>query len=233
VRSFVRYNSRNDPGLLGLLNTEDQRRVEILGGDLRDPHAILQAVKGCEIVFHLGALISIPYSYRHPVEVAETNLMGTLNVLTACKETGVGRLVHTSTSEVYGTALYTPIDESHPLQGQSPYSASKIGADKLAESFSNSYNLPLITVRPFNTYGPRQSARAVIPTIITQALALNTIRLGNLDTTRDFTYVSDTVNGFMRAAEASGVEGQTFNLGSGKRSHSDLAQKLYRLSVDR
>jgi len=230
VRAFVRYTSRNDPGMLRQLSTDDLARIEMVGGDLRDPHAILQAVKASEIVFHLGALISIPYSYRHPVEVAETNLIGTLNVLTACKETGVGRLVHTSTSEVYGTARYAPIDENHPLQGQSPYSASKIGADKLAESFACAYNLAVVTVRPFNTYGPRQSARAVIPTIITQALALNTIRLGNLDTTRDFTYVSDTVNGFIRAAEASDVAGQTFNLGSGHEIRiRDLAQKIVQI----
>lgn len=230
VRAFVRYTSRNDPGLLRQLRAEDLARIEMVGGDLRDPHAILQAVRGCEVVFHLGALISIPYSYYHPGEVVETNVMGTLNVLAACKEAGVRRLVHTSTSEVYGTARKAPIDESHPLQGQSPYSASKIGADKLAESFACAYNLPVVTVRPFNTYGPRQSARAVIPTIITQALALDAIRLGNLDTTRDFTYVSDTVNGFIRAGEAGGVDGQTFNLGSGREIRvGDLAQKIVQI----
>ena len=230
LRAFVRYTSRNDPGLLRHLSPEDLRRIELVGGDLRDAHAILQAVRGCEIVFHLGALISIPYSYYHPGEVVETNVMGTLNVLAACKEAGVGRLVHTSTSEVYGTARKAPIDESHPLQGQSPYSASKIGADKLAESFACAYNLPVVTVRPFNTYGPRQSGRAVIPTIITQALALDAIRLGNLDTTRDFTYVSDTVNGFIRAGEAGGVDGQTFNLGSGQEIRvGDLAQKIVQI----
>ena len=230
VRAFVRYTSRNDPGLLRQLSAEDLARIEMVGGDLRDSHAILQAVRGCEVVFHLGALISIPYSYYHPGEVVETNVMGTLNVLTACKEAGVGRLVHTSTSEVYGTARQAPIDESHPLQGQSPYSASKIGADKLAESFACAYNLPVVTVRPFNTYGPRQSGRAVIPTIITQALALDAIRLGNLDTTRDFTYVSDTVNGFIRAGEAGGVDGQAFNLGSGQEIRvGDLAQKIVQI----
>ena len=230
VRAFVRYTSRNDPGMLRELSAEDLARIEMVGGDLRDPHAILQAVRGREIVFHLGALVSIPYSYYHPGEVVETNVMGTLNVLTACKETGVGRLVHTSTSEVYGTARQAPIDESHPLQGQSPYSASKIGADKLAESFACAYNLPVVTVRPFNTYGPRQSARAVIPTIITQALALDAIRLGNLDTTRDFTYVSDTINGFMQAGEASNVAGQAFNLGSGREIRiGDLAQKIVQI----
>jgi dTDP-glucose 4,6-dehydratase len=164
----------------------------------------------------LGALISIPYSYYHPYEVAETNLMGTLNVLTVCREAGVARLMHTSSSEVYGTARYAPINEGHPLQGQSPYSASKIGADKLAESFYCSYNLPVVTVRPFNTFGPRQSARAVIPTIVTQALVQNFIRLGNLGTRRDFTYVSDTVRGFLCAAETEGIEGTVLNLGTGE-----------------
>lgn len=227
VRAFVRYTSRNEPGLLRLLNPDDYNRVEVVAGDLRDPNAVLQSVRGCEIVFHLGAIISIPYSYRHPVEVAETNVMGSINVLTACRDVGVSRLVHTSTSEVYGTALRVPIDESHPLQGQSPYSASKIGADKLVESYFCAYNLPAVTVRPFNTYGPRQSARAVIPTIITQALRSDTIRLGNLATRRDFTFVSDTVNGFILAGEANEVEGQTFNLGSGREiSIGKLVEKI-------
>ena len=215
VRAFVRYNSRGDPGLLRLASAETMENVELVGGELRDPDAVRNAVRDCRLVFHLGALISIPYSYRHPVEVAETNFMGTLNVLTACRDLNVERLIHTSTSEVYGTALRTPIDESHPLQGQSPYSASKIGADKLVESFYCTYQLPAVTVRPFNTYGPRQSARAVIPTIITQALANRTIHLGNLDTIRDFTYVDDTVNGFICAAAAAAVEGLTVNLGTG------------------
>jgi dTDP-glucose 4,6-dehydratase len=216
VRAFVRYNSRADPGLLSSVPGELQSSLEVLAGDLRDPQAIREAVRGCEIVFHLGALISIPYSYRHPYEVAETNFMGTLNILMACRDLGIPRLVHTSTSEVYGTARYAPIDEAHPLQGQSPYSASKIGADKLVGSFYAAYNLPAVTVRPFNTFGPRQSARAVIPTIITQALASDTIHLGNVDTTRDFTYVSDTVRGFLCAAEAEGVQGETLNLGTGQ-----------------
>ena len=227
VRAFVRYNSRADPGLLRLASPETMAKVELVGGDIRDADAIRKAVDGCNIVFHLGALISIPYSYFHPAEVAETNLMGTLNILTACRDLGVERLVHTSTSEVYGTAQYTPMDETHPLQGQSPYSASKIGADKLVESFFYAYELPAMTVRPFNTYGPRQSARAVIPTIITQALAKRTIYLGNLDTTRDFTYVDDTVNGFLCAAEAKNVEGKTFNLGTGSEIKiGDLARKI-------
>ena len=193
VRAFVRYNSRGDPGLLSLLDEDVKAQVEVVAGDLRDPDAVQSAVRGMSTVFHLGALIAIPYSYLHPVEVVETNVIGTLNVLMAARAHSVERLVHTSTSEVYGTARRVPIDETHPLQGQSPYSASKIGADKLAESFYCTYSLPVVTVRPFNTYGPRQSARAVIPTIITQALSRDEIRLGSLDTKRDFTYVSDTV----------------------------------------
>jgi dTDP-glucose 4,6-dehydratase len=227
VRAFVRYNSRGDPGLLRLLTPETFSKIEVIAGDVRDPHAVRSAVEGCQVVLHLGALISIPYSYYHPVEVAETNFIGTLNVLMACRDLGVERLVHTSTSEVYGTARQIPITESHPLQGQSPYSASKIGADKMAESFYCTYGLPVVTVRPFNTYGPRQSARAVIPTIITQALTQDTIRLGSLDTTRDFTFVDDTVAGFIAAAEAAGVEGGVFNLGVGQEIRvGDLANKI-------
>lgn len=227
VRAFVRYTSRNDPGLLRQLAPELLADVELLAGDLRDPQAVSAAVQGCEWVFHLGALIAIPYSYRHPYEVAETNMMGTLNVLAACRQHGVARLLHTSTSEVYGTARQVPIGENHPLQGQSPYAASKIGADKLAESFFCSYGLPVVTVRPFNTFGPRQSGRAVIPAVITQALTQSTIRLGNLDTTRDFTFVADTVDGFLRAANTPGVEGETFNLGTGREIRiGDLCQKV-------
>ena len=232
VRAFVRYNSRGDPGLLRLLPGELSGRVQIVAGDLRDPRALREAIRGCEVVFHLGALISIPYSYVHPHEVAETNFMGTLNVLMACRELGVRRLVHTSTSEVYGTAQKTPIDESHPLRGQSPYSASKIGADKLVESFFCSFDLPAVTVRPFNTYGPRQSARAVLPTIITQALAGEIIRLGSLDTTRDFTYVDDTVQGFLLAGEVEGVEGGVFNFGTGLEIRIGEAAELIAKMVD-
>jgi len=180
-----------------------------------------------DVVFHLGALISIPYSYRHPFETAQVNLMGTLNVLQACRELGVKRVVHTSSSEVYGTARKVPIDEGHPLQGQSPYSASKIGADKLAESYYSAYSLPVVTLRPFNTYGPRQSDRAVIPTIITQALTQEVVHLGNLEARRDLTYVSDTVGGFLKSAEAEGVEGETFNLGMGQEiTIGDLARTI-------
>lgn len=216
VRAFVRYTSRNDLGLLYLAPPEIRSEIEFVAGDLRDGLAVKKAVDGCDYVFHLGALISIPYSYLHPVEVVETNILGTLNVLNACREGSIKRLIHTSTSEVYGTAQHVPMDESHPLQGQSPYSASKIGADMLAESFYNAYELPVVTLRPFNTYGPRQSARAVIPTIITQAIANQTIRLGNLETTRDFTFVDDTVNGFLKAAEVDNVDGGVFNLGTGQ-----------------
>lgn len=227
VRAFVRYNSRNDPGLLRLVPSQIFSQVEIVAGDLRDAEAVLKAVNGCQYVFHLGALISIPYSYFHPVEVAESNFIGTLNVLLASRQPGINKLIHTSSSEVYGTAQRVPIDETHPLQGQSPYSASKIGADKLAESFYCAYGLPVVIVRPFNTYGPRQSARAVIPTVITQALTQQIIRLGNLESSRDFTYIDDTVKGFLNAAKTAGVEGETINLGNGQDIKiGDLAQKI-------
>lgn len=214
VRAFLRYTSRAELGLLGVLPGEAATFSDLVFGDLRDPDAILRAAEGVDIIFHLGALISIPYSYVHPVEVVESNVIGTLNVLQACRAHGC-RLVHTSTSEVYGTALRVPIDEEHPLQGQSPYSASKIGADKLVESYYRAFDLDAVTVRPFNTYGPGQSARAVIPTIITQALTQDVIHLGNLDAKRDFTYLTDTVDGFIKAAEASHLSGETFNLGFG------------------
>jgi len=230
VRAFVRYNSRGDPGLLSLLPGEIFAQLEIIAGDLRDPAAVKTAMQGTSHVFHLGALIAIPYSYVHPTEVVETNVIGTLNVLMAGREIGVERILHTSTSEVYGTALRVPIDETHPLQGQSPYSASKIGADKLAESFYRAFDLPVVTVRPFNTYGPRQSARAVIPTIISQALTQDTVYLGNLEARRDLTYVSDTVAGFLKAAEVTSVEGETFNLGTGSEvTVNDLALEIIAL----
>ena len=230
VRAFIRYNSRNDPGLARFVPAEILPALELIAGDIRDLAAVQKAMTGVTHVFHLGALIAIPYSYLHPAEVVETNVIGTLNVLLAAQATGVERLVHTSTSEVYGTALQVPIDENHPLQGQSPYSASKIGADKLAESFFCTYNLPVVTLRPFNTFGPRQSARAVIPTMIMQALTQSVIRLGNLDATRDFTYVLDTVDGFLKAGQAGGVEGKTINLGTGQEIRvGDLAQKIISL----
>jgi dTDP-glucose 4,6-dehydratase len=230
VRAFVRYNSRGDAGLLRQLPADLFAELNVVAGDLRDTAAVDRAVAGVEVVFHLGAIISIPYSYHHPAETAETNMMGTLNVLLAAQRHNVGRLVHTSTSEVYGTAQFAPMDESHPLQGQSPYSASKIGADKLVESFYRSYGLPVVTVRPFNTYGPRQSARAVIPTIITQALTSDCVRLGNLDARRDFTYVRDTVNGFLRAAGAPDAVGAELNLGTGMDvGIGELAGQIIRL----
>jgi len=200
VRAFVRYNSRGDVGLLSQLPKDICDCVQVIAGDLRDLTAIQNAAKRMETIFHLGALIAIPYSYQHPAEVVDTNVIGTLNVLLAARDMQI-RVVHTSTSEVYGSAIYAPIDEAHPLQGQSPYSASKIGADKLAESFSCAYDLPVVTVRPFNTYGPGQSGRAVIPTIITQALCREVVQLGNLEATRDFTFIEDTVAGFIQAAE--------------------------------
>lgn len=215
VRAFVRYNSRNDPGLLGLLPRAQLESLEIVAGDLRDSEAMRSASRGVDTIFHLGALIAIPYSYVHPREVVEVNILGTLNVLMAARELGVRRVVHTSTSEVYGTAQYVPIDEHHPLQGQSPYSASKIGADKVVESFVRSFELPVATLRPFNTYGPRQSARAVIPTIITQALTQEEIRLGLLTPKRDFTFVTDTVEALLCMASVDGAAGQEINIGSG------------------
>ena len=214
VRVFLRYTSRAESGLLKFLPEDVRGSLELVFGDLRDHDAVEKAVEGTDIVFHLGALISIPYSYLHPVEVVQSNVIGTLNVLQACRRYKP-KLIHTSTSEVYGTALRVPIDEEHPLQGQSPYSASKIGADKLVESYYRAYDVHAVTVRPFNTYGPGQSARAVIPTIITQALSQDEIHLGNLHAKRDFTYLTDTVEGFIKAARADGVAGETFNLGYG------------------
>jgi dTDP-glucose 4,6-dehydratase len=228
VRAFTRYNSRGDAGLLRMLPPEVFSKVDVIAGDLRDGEAVRAAMKGVDTVFHLGALIAIPYSYLHPGEVVETNVMGTLNVLMAARDLGIHRVVHTSTSEVFGTAQYVPIDENHPLQGQSPYSASKIGADKIAQSFYCSFDLPVVTIRPFNTYGPRQSARAVIPTIITQALTRDEVHLGSLEPSRDFTFVLDTVNGFMRAAQAENVLGEEINLGNNAPiTIGDLCTKIF------
>jgi dTDP-glucose 4,6-dehydratase len=230
VRAFVRYNGRGDAGLLRDLPEEARARVEIVFGDLRDSHAVREAARGVDTIFHLGALIAIPYSYVHPRETIETNVIGTLNVLEAARVHGVRRVVHTSTSEVYGTARFVPITEDHPLQGQSPYSASKIGADKLVESFYLSFGLPVVTVRPFNTYGPRQSARAVIPTIITQALTRSVVRLGDLRPTRDLNFVSDTVAGFLAAAERDQAVGQVINLANNDEiSVGELAEKIIAL----
>jgi dTDP-glucose 4,6-dehydratase len=228
VRTFMRYNSRNDRGALEWLPAEQRSQIEYTVGDLKDGEAVRQAVKGCQVVFHLGALIAIPYSYVNPLDFVQTNVLGTAHVLNACRDYGVARLIHTSTSEVYGTARYAPIDEEHPLQGQSPYSASKIGADKLVEAFGRSFDLPVVTIRPFNTYGPRQSARAVIPTTIVQALTRDAVHLGSLEPTRDLNYVADTCDGFLRAALAGPeVLGETINLGQGwEISIGELAQRI-------
>jgi len=228
VRAFTRYNSRNDVGMLRLIPPDIYSALEIVSGDLRDVEAVRGAARGVDTVFHLGALIAIPYSYVHPREVIETNVMGTVNILMAARDFGVRRVVHTSTSEVYGTAQYTPIDEKHPMQGQSPYSASKIGADKIAESFYRSFEVPVVTLRPFNTYGPRQSARAVIPTIITQVLTRDEVKLGSLDPSRDFTFVKDTANGFICVAEADDVLGEEINLGNDNTIRiGDLVEKIF------
>jgi NAD dependent epimerase/dehydratase len=215
VRGFVRYNSRNDYGWLESLPPAVLADVEIFRGDLANPEALADAVAGCDTIFHLGALIPIPYSYRHPREFVSTNVVGTLNVLEAARRQGVGRIVHTSTSEVYGTALAVPIDESHPLQAQSPYAASKVAADQLALSYWRSFDAPVVIARPFNTFGPRQSARAVVPTIVTQALARDRIELGATSPTRDFVFVEDTVAGILRCAKVAGIEGHVLNLGTG------------------
>jgi NAD dependent epimerase/dehydratase len=225
VRGFVHYNAQ---GMLGWLDESSLRKeVEVIAGDIVDRDSVQKAVQGVEMVFHLAALIGIPYSYSAPSSYVRTNIEGTLNILRCGLETGVGRVVHTSTSEVYGTARREPIDEDHPLQGQSPYSASKIGADKLAESFHLSFELPVVTVRPFNTFGPRQSARAVIPTIIAQCLTQQEIRLGNLHPTRDLNYVANTIDGFVLAASTDAAVGKTINLGSGRKiSIGDLAKLI-------
>ena len=215
VRAFVYYNSFNSWGWLDHCADDVQGKFEVFAGDIRDPHGVKKALTGCDAVLHLAALIAIPFSYHSPDSYVDTNIKGTLNVLQAARELNVSRVIHTSTSEVYGTAQYVPIDEKHPLQGQSPYSASKIGADQLAFSFYSSFNLPVVTLRPFNTYGPRQSARAVIPTIITQiANGNNQIKLGSVTPTRDFNFISDTVNGFISALSSKSGVGEVINLGS-------------------
>jgi NAD dependent epimerase/dehydratase len=215
VRGFVRYNSRDDRGALAWLDPEVVAEVEVVLGDLRDPESVRAASKGADLVFHLGAQIAIPYSYVNPRDFFETNVLGTLNVAQAALAENVERVVHTSTSEVYGTAQFVPITEAHPLEAQSPYSASKIGADKLMDSFHRSFELPVTVVRPFNTYGPFQSARAVIPTIVTQALAGEIVKLGSLQPRRDLTFVADTAAGFVAAAQAPSAVGKTLQLGTG------------------
>jgi dTDP-glucose 4,6-dehydratase len=215
VRAFVRYNSRSDRGTLDWFEEGLVREIEVTPGDLRDVESVAQAVAGVEVVFHLGAQVAIPYSYRNARDFFETNVLGSLNVAASALDAGVERVIHISTSEVYGTARTIPMTESHPLEPQSPYAASKLGADKLMESFFRSFELPVTIVRPFNTYGPHQSARAIVPTIILQAVAGNLLHLGALDTRRDLTHVSDTVAGFITAAEAPAAVGRTLQLGTG------------------
>jgi dTDP-glucose 4,6-dehydratase len=215
VRAFVLYNSFNSWGWLDQAAPEVRKSIEVFSGDIRDPHGVKEAMKGCDVVMHLAALIAIPYSYHSPDTYLDTNIKGTLNIVQAARELGVKKVVHTSTSEVYGTARFVPITEEHPLQGQSPYSASKIGADQIAMSFYSSFETPVAIIRPFNTYGPRQSARAVIPTIITQiANGKRVLKLGAIHPTRDFNYVADTVNGFIAVAESDDAVGQVINVGS-------------------
>jgi dTDP-glucose 4,6-dehydratase len=228
VRAFVQYNSFDSWGWLDQTNEVTRDHIDVFAGDVRDPHGVKAAAKGCDTIYHLAALIAIPYSYHSPDTYIDTNVKGTLNVLQAARDLDIENVVHTSTSEVYGTAQFVPITEDHPLQGQSPYSASKIGADQLAFSFFASFDVPVAIARPFNTYGPRQSARAVIPTIITQiADGRRTLKLGALHPTRDFNYVQDTVEGFMAIARAPDTAGEVINVGSGYEiSIGDLAHLI-------
>ncbi len=229
VKAFVYYNSFGTWGWLDTLPREIMEQVEVFAGDIRDPNGVREAMKGCKACFHLAALIAIPFSYHSPDAYVDTNMKGTLNVLQAARDFGT-RLLVTSTSEVYGTAQYVPIDERHPYQGQSPYSATKIGADRLAESFYRSFNMPITIVRPFNTYGPRQSARAVIPTVITQLLAgKREIKLGSLTPTRDFNYVKDTANGFIAMYESDKTIGEEINIATQREiSIGQLAEEIIR-----
>lgn len=214
--AFLRYSSRSEAGLIDECPPEVRSEIHLVWGDLRDPDSVRRALQKADVVFHLGALVGIPYSYEAPRQYVDANVLGTLNVLEAARAAKVGRIVQTSTSEVYGTPVYTPIDEKHPLQGQSPYSATKIGSDKLAESFWRTYQLPVATLRPFNTFGPRQSARAILPTIIRQALKGSEIRLGSLTPIRDMNFVGDTVDGFIRIATSDAALGRVVNIGSGR-----------------
>lgn len=232
VRALVRYNSRGDIGHLNSLPQELREKIEIRAGEVADPFFTRDLVQGCDAVLHLAALIGIPYSYIAPSSYVSTNVMGTLNILEASRQAGVRRVIVTSTSEVYGTAVYSPIDEKHPLHGQSPYSASKIGSDKIAESYFRSFDLPVVILRPFNTFGPRQSARAVIPTILVQALnGAPEIRLGNLEPKRDLTFVTDTARAFLLALRAPGIEGETIHCGQGKAwSVKEIATSCLRIA---
>lgn len=217
VTAFLHYNARGSIGNLEFLPQEFKKNYKIIFGDITDFHSVKSAMKGSEVVFHLAALIGIPYSYIAPASYVQTNVVGTLNVMQASLELGLEKVIHTSTSEAYGTAIYTPIDEKHPLQGQSPYSATKISADYLAESFFRSFHLPLVTIRCFNTYGPRQSMRAVIPTVIAQVLSgAKELKIGSLDPIRDFNYATDSANGFIKIAETENILGELINVGSGK-----------------
>ncbi|OHD14642.1 MAG: NAD-dependent dehydratase [Spirochaetes bacterium GWB1_36_13] len=231
VKAFVYYNSFNSWGWLDSFPKEKLKKIEIFTGDIRDPNGVREAMKGCDIVFHLAALIAIPFSYHSPDSYVDTNIKGTLNILQAAKDLNCEKIMVTSTSEVYGTAQYVPIDEKHPFQGQSPYSATKIGADRIAESFYRSFNLPVVIVRPFNTFGPRQSARAVIPTIITQLLSgEKKIKLGALAPTRDLVFVKDTVNGFIKIAESDKTIGEEINIATQSEiSIENLAKKMINL----
>jgi len=231
VRAFVYYNSFNSWGWLDEADDQVKESLDVFAGDIRDPHGVRAAMQGCDVVLHLAALIAIPYSYHSPDTYVDTNVKGTLNVVQAARELGVQRVVHTSTSEVYGSARFVPITEAHPLQGQSPYSASKIGSDHMALSFHASFGTPVAVIRPFNTYGPRQSARAVIPTIITQiAAGQRQIKLGAIHPTRDFNYVRDTVRGFVAVAECDAAVGQVVNVGSNYEiSVGDTARLIARL----
>lgn len=228
VTALVQYNSFNNWGWIDTFDKHIKDSIKVVTGDIREYDGMNRIIKGQEVVFHLAALIAIPYSYLSPMAYVRTNVEGTTNVLEACREYDVQKVVHTSTSETYGTALYVPIDENHPMQGQSPYSASKIGADKIAESFYRSFNLPVATIRPFNTYGPRQSARAVIPTIISQILSgKKEIKLGSLTPTRDFNYVLDTAEAFIKVAESDKTVGEVINAGSNYEiSIGDTAKKI-------
>lgn len=230
VRAFVHYNSLGSWGWIDSFPKEVKKNIEVFAGDIRDPNGVKDAMRGCKAVFHLAALIAIPFSYHSPDTYVDTNIKGTLNVLQAARDLGTERVLVTSTSEVYGTAQYTPIDEKHPYQGQSPYSATKIGADRLAESFYRSFDLPVSIVRPFNTFGPRQSARAIIPTVITQLLAGKTeIKLGSLTPTRDFNFVRDTANGFYQIYRSDKTIGQEINIATQHEiSIGDLARELIR-----
>jgi dTDP-glucose 4,6-dehydratase len=230
VRAFVRYTSRDSRGWLDRADPDLVQSVEVFRGDLANPEAVIDGLRGADTVLHLGALIPIPYSFRHPREFVETNVVGGLNIFEACRRSPVRRIVHISSSEVYGTAQYVPIDEQHPLNAQSPYAATKVAADQLALSYQYAFDLPVVIARPFNTYGPRQTARAVIPTVIGQALSRETIELGVTSTTRDFLFVEDTCAGIMRCAQADGITGEVINLGTGVEvTIADLVERVQRL----